>query len=324
MRINSRWIFPGTELEDGDLMINITSNLPDFGQNFIIESVSGEKPKADDSTSLIDIISCPYLFYSNFNENINTIRAAHNSAENRNLIQNKVNEKIKEIYKATEAELVKKDPLETIFILHLIEESRLDIFEIRKYFTRGDVSDSFANFKSMQSFQKLIYIIGGFMTKLVGRRFKSNITLFIDFITNRNQTDLNFKRKVVNFWLSKIIFSIPYNYISFVCYILFKENVMSYSNTWMLVYRSIIMKYLFCVSKFYGYEKVIRKTLDRSRAGFRFFGSYKKLYNDIKNSFLKFNASEKLENIAELDEQSAVKTYNFLIPIYQIIVTSIN
>ena len=315
MIINGIQILPGAELEGENMATDIISYLPDFGKNYIIRTVFNQQTNEDNSITLPDILSDPYWLYRDFYKNIDILRAEYNSDDNKNMIKEKINKRIGEIFDATTEEFIERDPLEIIYMIQLIGEKQIKLTSKAKHHFYKDLVNRFQTIQTKEEFQTLIQKVIKSTSEWNGEQIKSQIMYFVDFIKKRAHENLNLKLKVMNFWLAKVLFRISFIHMPFVCYNLFKEGMMNYSNTYILVHRAIIIRRMFfttrrnrnCTVEKWKETSILKRRMTRSS-----FNLCNKLRQKIQLTISELPISEELKQAIDLNDNSVDMTYRFL------------
>ena len=323
MKVDGEEVCPGACFDTDWLYEYVCQSLPKCVMKYV-GTVLTSTTKVIASMSWSKILNNPYLFYRQHSDKFDDVFKIYGLPESREKIKEEINIMLEVIYTAEENDLLNCNPLQTIFIIHLIHEKQLE----NNVFPNFNMS--FEYFKaepSLNNFQKLIFKLGTRNSMQQKVTSISHFKWFRAFIAHYGNVTRNLKIKLINFWIAKMVLYVPYKHLYFLCYILFKENLMKHFNTWMVFRCSLFIRRLLIMIK-KGNNCTFEKTnpIQRNYRQMRHFsiGSYVDMFNDIRNSLLLLQRTRYLDQIERLKKKSIKKTYKFCTHTYQVITDIIN
>ena len=329
LKIDNLIIMAGTNLNLVGIITTIYNCLPEFGRKYIVKSLAClnllqpaqyELTAARNALSFAEMMASPYLFYGQFSKNTESFSKQHNSSVEIDMIITFINEKLRELYENTN-----DDPMQIIFIIHLMYNKNLKLIEVTKHNLLCNLTRSFVLLPDYDNFRKLICTLSDQATSFNRTLKHSHFSDFSTFIKQNDTTTLGLK--IINFWIAKMVLHFSYQHVSFLCYTLFKENLMRNSTTWMVFFYSVLIKRLLMMTKKShkcNFEKTASLKIRRKSIYQLFFTTYKDLRENIKSSFSQVQDPNKTDEMLELDKKSAIKTYNLFKHMYKIVVEIVN
>lgn len=337
MKINNKSIHQGTTLNSEEMTDNIYTHLPKFAKDSITSRIlSLNLTEIDENNlsttinpiTLADMLSSSYLFYSNFHKNISAIVKAYNSPEDKKMIVNDIRNKIDEIYKETSLELMRKDSLKPIFIMHIIQTKRLMELSDETFHHVTPLVKNFINNPTLDNFRKLFYNIANH--KQTENRCLGHFQMFIKnilcLVKKSREVNHELMIKAVDLLIARVILLVPYKHMPLLCYILFKEDIMKHFSTWMIFRHTCIIKRLLLMKQkghSCNFEKS-RQIQSKSYWMNLSFGSYNDLCKDIRNSFIQLHNYKDFQEIGTWDEEAAQETYKVFEQISKVVIYIVN
>ena len=323
IKVDGEEIYPGACFDTNWLYEYVRQSMPECALKYV-GTVLTSTAEVIVPMSWNKILNNPYLFYCQYCAKFDDVFKMYGLPESKTKINEEIYIMLKRIYTAEENDLLNCDPLQIIFIIHLIYENQLENNSYSRFNT------SFEYFKakpSLNNFQKLIFNLGIQNSMQYRVTLISHFKWFKTFITNYENANYNVKMKVINFWIAKMVLFMRYKHLYFLCYILFKENLMEHFSTWMVFRCSLLIKRLLIMRKkgdHCTFEKTSRIQKNYHQMCHFSIGSCEDMFNDIRHSLLLFQGTCHLDRIEKLKEKSIRNTYTFCKHTYQVVIDIIN
>ena len=166
-----------------------------------------------------EILTNPFLFYIKFQGDFNMVIEEYKLLDNEKQITGEVVKVIEKMYAHQYNSMLRNQPLQTFFIMHLFREKKLKKLEsetekFSSYIRKFTAKPTLANFKNA------IFSLGK-MDNIGQIKNSATFEHLIKFINNKSTNSKILRRKMLNFWIAKIIIAAPSIRIPFLCYLLF-------------------------------------------------------------------------------------------------------
>ena len=301
------------------LLEYVSERLPECVKSFIGSALINSENKSN-SVTWNNILLNPYLFYSKFSGDFKEVLEIYGLENKENKIIEEIDNILLEVYYSPDSKLLlERNALIPIFIMHLIIGKQIVWQDIVAFHNVPLSIDYFAASRDFEDFKRLIYNLGIASTTFTRIPLKPHLELLINFIKNEKRINPNEIKIISHFWIANLVLQAPYERLVFICYILFKANMMNDLSIRMVFCHAFFIRRLFAINQEMFDCQFEKTTIERKQdhdENILSFCSYKDMYRIIEIACLQETKPSGLEDIMGWNKKSAIKTCHFFKEIY--------